>query len=453
MNRLLGRMGYAAATLALGEQSVFRHLRDARRIHMMKADELMQREDRALHSVLDAARERVPYYAGIIPPRSGVLTARARLSRIPLLEKTTLQRHPADLRVPGYSGRLIAKSTGGSTGAPVRIVKDAEGVAREMATSWAALERHGIRVGDRSVRFWGTPLTAVRRARFRLTDLAMNRIRLSAFDLEEHDLERYWNRCRAFGPRWFYGYASLIHLFAEWIAKSGRDGTSLNLVAIVPTSEPLNGDQRRLISEVFNAPIVDEYGCGEVGAIAYGCDEGRLHVMTENVSLEILGADGVPVGSGEVGEVVVTDLTNFAMPLIRYRLGDRAEQGDACGCGLGFPTIARVMGRIHDVVFTPAGRRWHGEKVDYLMSQLFGEVGGFSQYQVIQREADLLEVRLVADDEIPEELKTRIARYVRDRLDGMRVEVFRVERIERAASGKLRLVRNDWMPQSAQPHA
>jgi hypothetical protein len=112
-----------------------------------------------------------------------------------------------------------------------------------------------------------------------------------------------------------------------------------------------------------------------------------------------------------------------------------------------------VLGRIHDVVYTPAGRRWHGEKLDYLMSQLYGEFGGFRQYQVVQYSADALRFRLVADDEVSPELKQRIVDYVAERLDGMKADVVRVDRIERAASGKMRLVRNDWLPQSLQPHA
>jgi phenylacetate-CoA ligase len=154
---------------------------------------------------------------------------------------------------------------------------------------------------------------------------------------------------------------------------------------------------------------------------------------------------------GETGELVLTDLTNHAMPLIRYRLGDRAVPSAGCECGLGFPAIDRIMGRIHDVVFTPAGRRWHGEKLDYLMSQLYADPGGFRQYQVVQHTATDLLVRLVADDEIATELESRIVEYVAERLDGMRAEVVRVDHIERAPSGKIRLVRNDWLPQ-VQPH-
>jgi hypothetical protein len=85
------------------------------------------------------------------------------------------------------------------------------------------------------------------------------------------------------------------------------------------------------------------------------------------------------------------------------------------------------------------------------MSQLYADPGGFRQYQVVQHTATDLLVRLVADDEIPADLERRIVEYVAERLDGMRAEVVRVDHIERAPSGKMRLVRNDWLPH-VQPH-
>jgi phenylacetate-CoA ligase len=452
MNRLFGLAAFTIATAALGEHNVQRYLREARRTRRMPSDELRQRQQQKLRRLLTWTATRNEFYADAL---KGALTAADPLlflQGVPFLEKRALQTQASIIRTARFGGRTIDKSTGGSTGAPIRIVKDADGVAREIATTWAALETYGIRIGDRSARFWGTPLTASRRFRFRLTDLAMNRIRLSAFDLDEGDLRAYWQRCFRFQPVWMYGYASLIHLFAEWIEASGLDGRRLGMKAIVPTSEPLNEDQRTQIRRVFGAPVYDEYGCGEVGAIAYECTRHRLHVMTDNVVLEILDDAGRPAAPGEMGEVILTDLTNYAMPIIRYRLGDRAVAGSGCDCALGFPVLDRVLGRIHDVVYTPRGKRWHGEKIDYLMSQLFGERGGFRQYQVVQRSADSLTVRLVSDEPISRELERRIIEYVAERLDGMKAEVVRVETIERSASGKIRLVRNDWLPPEVQPH-
>lgn len=452
MNRTLGRTIYRMATVVLGEGRVFRYLGEARIVRDLQAHARVERQSGKLRELLVWLSEHHPYYAQKLPESIASIDPMAALQSLPVLEKQTLQENGDILLTPGHRVRSITKSTGGSTGAPVRIIKDADGIAREMAATWAALESYGIRVGDRSARFWGTPLTFRRRLRFWLTDLAMNRIRLSAFDLEDEDFRAYWNRCKRFQPIWIYGYASLIHMFADWIERSGLDGSALGLRVVVPTSEPMNDHQRAQVARVFDAPVYDEYGCGEVGAIAYGCENGLLHVVTENLVVEIVDSDGRAVEPGEVGEVVVTDLTNRAMPLLRYRLGDRAVKGGPCGCGRGVPTIEKVLGRIHDVVFTPEGRRWHGEKIDYLMSQLYAEEGGFRQYQVVQESADTLRVCLVSEEGIPATLERKIKEYVADRLDGMHARVLRVDAIERASSGKIRLVRNDYLPGATQPH-
>jgi phenylacetate-CoA ligase len=448
----LGRAVYAAATAVQGEYGVFRELERARSVHRMDAGMLRDRQAQRLAAVLDHALTTVPFYARHGLEAGSNPDPHKRLGQLPLLEKRVLQEEGAQLRASGYSGRTVTKSTGGSTGAPVQLVKNTDGIASEMATTWAALERYGVRLGDRSARFWGTPLTLRRRIRFRLADLAMNRIRFSAFDIDPPDLARYWERCLRFRPVWLYGYASLIHLFAEWIENAGHDGSRIGIKAVVGTSEPLNEMQRATVNRCFAAPVFDEYGCGEVGPIAYSCRLGSLHVMTDNVVLEVLDEESQPVPPGEAGEIVITDLTNYAMPLLRYRLGDRAIQGTGCECGLGFPVLQQVLGRIHDVVFTPRGRRWHGEKIDYLMSQVHGERGGFRQYQVIQRSESRLEVRLLTDEPIPDDLAATIREYVRDRLDGMEADVVRVSAIERSASGKIRVVRNDWLAESIQPH-
>jgi phenylacetate-CoA ligase len=452
MNRFWGHKAYWAATVALGQHRVFEYLPEARAAHWMPPEEVAERQREKLGVLLSWVREHNGYYGPMLAESAPGTDPMALLRTLPLLEQRTLQQNGAALLTAGLRTRTSRKSTGGSTGAPVTIVKDADGIAREMAGTWAAMEAYGLQIGDRAVRFWGTPLTASRRLRFRLSDIAMNRIRLSAFNLDDEDFQDYWRRCLRFRPTWMVGYASLLHMFAEWIEGRGLDGSALGLRVVMPTSEPMSDQQRAQVEAVFNAPTYDEYGAGEVGGVAYGCERGRLHVVAENVVVELLDQDGRPVEPGEVGEVVVTDLTNRAMPLLRYRLGDRATLGTGCDCGRGSQTIDKILGRIHDVVYTPAGRRWHGEKIDYLMAQLFGQYGAFRQYQVIQHSADRLTVRLLADEDIPPALERRIIEYVAERLDGMRADVVRVDGIERAPSGKIRVVRNEWLPESRQPH-
>ncbi|HEX6749978.1 MAG TPA: AMP-binding protein [Longimicrobium sp.] len=437
---------YPLATRLRGEGRVAAYLRELREVERLDPAALLRRQDEKLARLLAWAAAESPWYGARIP--AGVTAANARevLAALPLLEKRTVQEHGAELRCRGFTGRVTAKSTGGSTGAPVRVDKGADGVARERAVTWMALGWFGIGPGDRVARFWGTPLTPDRRLRSALADLASHRIRFPATQLAPEELDRHWRRCLRFRPAWLYGYASLLHLLAEHVERRGWDGRAAGIRLVVPTAEGLSPVQREAVRRVFGAPVQNEYGCGELGVMAYDCPRGGLHLMTETTLVEVLDDEGREAEPGVTGEVVVTDLVNTHTPLIRYRLGDRASKAAApCSCGRGFRTLASVDGRIQDVVYTPLGRRWHGERIDYVLSRQWKELGGFRQFQVVQTGPATLEVRLVSDEPLAPVLQERIRAEVAEQLDGMEAVVRRVDAVEREPNGKLRTVRNDWI--------
>ena len=140
--------------------------------------------------------------------------------------------------------------------------------------------------------------------------------------------------------------------------------------------------------------MVDTYSTAETGYIALQCPEsGLFHIQSETVKVEILDPDGQPCQPGQTGRVVVTPLHNFAMPLLRYEIGDEAEVGPPCTCGRGLPTLTRVIGRSTDYLVHPDGRRTRS-------SQLTGELTNFPnvvQYQIIQRSLERIEVMIAAD--------------------------------------------------------
>lgn len=170
-------------------------------------------------------------------------------------------------------------------------------------------------------------------------------------------------------------------------------GQSLpGLVQIRTISETLSDDLRVRTQERLGVTIADTYSCEEAGVIALQCPHsGLYHTMAEGLIVEVLAADGRPCQVGEVGRVVVTDLLNFASPVIRYDVGDYAERGPVCSCGRGLPTLKRVMGRERNMVKLPDGRSYWPQTG----FREFAAVADIAQYQFVQKSVNLMEVRLV----------------------------------------------------------
>jgi len=179
------------------------------------------------------------------------------------------------------------------------------------------------------------------------------------------------------------------------LARHCRDGgiRPPRLRVVRTLAETVTPALRALCREAFGADLVDAYSAEEIGYLALQCPSGpHYHVQAEGLILEVLDEDGAPCGPGEVGQVVVTPLHNFAMPLLRYAIGDDAEVGAPCGCGRTLPTLARIVGRTRDRLRLPGGD-W---RFAYNPSEAFARVPAIQRYQIAQVSAETLEIRLLA---------------------------------------------------------
>jgi phenylacetate-CoA ligase len=447
-----GQVVYPLTVAVRGEAGVFRKLKEFERSQWLGRDEIQRRQAESLAAMLRYAVTRCPHYRQHAPLIGDLTMTNAFevLPRLPLLTKVDLQHHLRELSAEGFHGLVTRKTTGGSTGQAVTLLKDRKGLGCEMAASWRGYGWAGIRRGDRGARWWGRGHSARRRWRSATADRVMNRRTFSAFAFTEQDLESYWRVCLRAKPAFFYGYTSMLEAFARFVDSRGYDGRSLGLTVIVSTSEVLSPQVRALLRSTFGCAVQNEYGCGEVGPIAYECEQGSLHIAAENLIVEILREDGTPAPVGESGEIVVTDLNNFAMPLLRYRLGDFGELSSQCPCSRGLPVIGRVRGRAYDIVSTPRGRRYHGEFFMYLFEDLRTAGVGVDQFQVVQRSEEDLEVRIVNRGALSAEQRSMITDRLREPLDGMTITIVEVPHIERERSGKLRLIVNQQRPTADQ---
>ena len=189
-----------------------------------------------------------------------------------------------------------------------------------------------------------------------------------------------------------------------------RGGRLARLRQIRTIGETLTPDIRLAARRVLGAAIADTYSSEEAGIVALQCPlSGLYHVMAESLIVEVLNAQNEPCVPGEIGRVVVTDLHNFATPLVRYELGDYAEMAHACPCGRGLPALKRIVGRNRNMVRLPDGRTsW-----PLVGFARYRDIAPIRQYQLIQRELDAIEVRLVSDVSLTTEQERQLGDVIR----------------------------------------
>jgi phenylacetate-CoA ligase len=174
------------------------------------------------------------------------------------------------------------------------------------------------------------------------------------------------------------------------------------LKAIIVTSEVLTNEQRILMESYFNVPVINEYGCSEVGIIAAECPHHGLHISAENIVVEIM-KNGSPAKLGELGEVVITSLNNHAMPLIRYKIGDVATiSNKSCSCGRALPLLKNIEGRVNNMVVTPEGKISSGLVFYYISRSLIEKKGGVKKFKVVQNQVDRITFQIVKDEDFKE---------------------------------------------------
>jgi phenylacetate-CoA ligase len=361
------------------------------------------------------------------------------LHLLPFTTKLDIQRRLRELQPLRWVG-AVRKTTGGSTGQPVTVVKTRSAWAWELAAAWRGFSWAGVGIGDAQARFWGMPAGQAGRLRAASIDAVCNRRRFSAFDFSWEEMARYERDVARLRPKYFYGYVSMLTMFAEYFRSEGRR-PCFGLTCIITTSEVLSQPQRTLLEGVFGTTVFNEYGCGEVGTIGHECEAGGMHVNDENLILEIVDGERI-CQPGEIGEIVVTDLDNYAMPLIRYRTGDFGTTSRRlCRCGRQLTLLDEVHGRAYDFIVNSKGRRFHGEALMYIFEDLKREGASIRQFQVVQRGPSSFLVRLVSPEDSSERSRDRITEEFRRRIDdSANVEFEYVEEIQREKSGKLRVI-------------
>lgn len=235
-------------------------------------------------------------------------------------------------------------------------------------------------------------------------------------------------------PQYLVLYPSVLRELLVLSERTGRKPATLREVTTM--AEMLDPALRDECRRVWDVPLHDIYSSQELGLVALECPAApHYHVQSESVLVEVLDDRGRPCAPGQIGRVVVTDLHNFAMPLIRYEVGDYAEVGDPCPCGRGLPVLSRIFGRYRNLLIAPDGRRFLPGFTDLVKDVM--QKAPIRQAQMVQQTADSIDFRVVAGETLNPDQHREIGAAVARRIPkGMKVRVVQVAAFNRPDSGK-----------------
>ncbi|MEY4347679.1 MAG: hypothetical protein RIS43_98, partial [Actinomycetota bacterium] len=306
----------------------------------------------ALIKILDAAKQHSPYWGRVLNNIKVHGTSPQQILRsLPQLSRTDIQRNwdAMQIRIQGPESDYVILKTSGSTGQPIRIAKyrpeyskliDAFAIMefvwfkRKLEWKFGAFRLH---VKDSDAIRLGPPIEYLGEAA-----LAFQR------ESTQHTPQEFLDALEQHQPDYLLTNPVTLKLVAQEQQKQKRNIKPMQ--QILTLADRVDDELRALVQEVFGARIVDRYSSVEFNMIAMQCPyENHLHVVAPNVVVEIVRPDGVPCQVGEPGQLLITSLQNFAMPLFRYQQGDIAQWGEPCTHGINWPVIERVHGRVRTV--------------------------------------------------------------------------------------------------------
>ncbi len=370
------------AKMALYERRASTNFNKLDRANALSVDQLTQLNFERRRKLVAHCAEKIPFYQrkfleyGFEP---GDLKSDADWHNLPILEKDEIRAFAGEIVDPSFDLRKLPEATtGGTTGRPLKTYGDPRVHLASM--SFRMLSWWGVKPSENAGYLYRSIPAGLSKVVKDVALLPTRRVYLSASRMSKTDMDDFAKKLQRIRPRYLVGYVGAIEIFANYCQDNCIKFPELK--AIWTTASPLTANQRVRFDEIFGAPTYTQYGSCEFYWIAAECSErDMLHVGSDVRHVDIVdGHQAVPVGT--LGDIVVTDLTNFSFPLLRYRLGDigRLVKG-GCKCGLPFPRMDYVHGRLSDALSLSDGTLIPGEYWTTIFDDFTNSIDSFQVKQ------------------------------------------------------------------------
>lgn len=400
----------------------------------------------SLRRLLDHAYRTTPYYRHLFD-QAGFDPSDWKCGhplQLPVLSREQIRSRNDDLRSREFSiDELRPGTTGGTTSTPVPLWRDIEGLRNKTAMQYHLNSFGGYQQGDSVLMIWGAErdLELNPSWRWKLYEQRLlHRYVAPAGQVNEATFEDFLHKLNRHRPKVIYGYAGTTSRFAAYLKAHARSYHKPK--SVILTAEPLSYEDRKLVEETFECKITEHYGSRDIGMVASQCEKHLgLHFHPAASYVEFVKAG--MTADGPLYRLLITDLLNYGMPMIRYDTQDCVLIDDSiCPCGRRFPTVRSILGRALDNFVLADGSQIPGIAIVVAMEEMGRGFRSVCQVQLVQKEIDQMEVRYAAvGDEtvIAQELskfRERIEELFKTKLYWTET---RVREILRERSGKLRL--------------
>jgi phenylacetate-CoA ligase len=392
-------------------------------------------QNEKLRRLIDHVYHNVPYYRDVmrnkgIEPHD--IKSSEDLNYFPILTKDIIRVNFQNIIFNGMNNRsTIKRTTSGTTGKRLILFRDRNSRIWEHAAllrgwSWAQYN-----IGDTVINFitqdtrsiWGKILSRL-----------INSYYFAALVKRDQILECS-RKIKSLHPFCLTGFTSSLYLNSSLYEK--HNVTGIRIPVIFTCGEMLHDYQRNLMEKNLNGKVYDFYGSNEIGSVAYECEHNNKHITDEHVIIETVNSQGANV-SNTCGDIILTDLDNYAMPFIRYKIGDVGTLTDKkCECGRGLRVLKSLDGRSQEFLKTLDGNYIPG----IYFPPRFRELKGIEQFQIIQPDINNITLKIVKNKLFsPEELEKMI-QMIKEKIGkGVKISVEECSHIPLTERGKTRLV-------------
>jgi len=398
--------------------------------HSRKFEHRLKRRD----EIVNYHIQNNPFYRNLV----GAISHDGCFEKLPIITKRDFQKPLKKLLSDGFDKKYIyTGNTSGSSGHPLYYAKDRDSHALTHAIILALYNQYDISPNDKQARFYGIPYDGLSKYKEKLKDFLSNRVRFHVFDLSDKQFEFYLRRFSNTKFGYIYGYTSVIVQFARFMIN--REVVLFDicptLKGCIVTSEVCTAEDRELIKKGLGINVINEYGCSEVGLIAFESPDGRWRMVEEDNYYEVVDINGKPLPWGDEGRILITSLSNRAMPIIRYEIGDMGIIDKIEGCLY----LRKLAGRVSDVIRLPSGGISAGLTFYYISRALLEKLGIIKEFIVRQTAIDTFVFEVVSDRNFTVKEQSILKQQMDNYLEpGLKLIINRVERIKRPNSGKIK---------------